>query len=286
MANNNLDTNTHEVVFYTYPKYIFCWPLIALGFIMAMIPAGKPVMITADAGLKKANVDPCAVAVDITPEESTTSDKETAADQLKTHFPRLEVMAWIWGIALVIILLTLGFDLNRNYTVFWLVLIGAVWMLILWLKDARSVTIFGDIYHFFADLNPQYSRPFGFMVSIVLLVFWAIMWIWSRLNSKWRITHNEFEHYQFGRMDDSLARGAKRVSTTYPDFFELLLCLAGELIIFDPSGRRELRRIPHVPLLPIVRRKIDKILETTAVISSDVDDESEAYEDTEEDTMR
>ncbi len=292
MANKDLEQSPHEVVFYTYPKFLFCWPLIVLGLLLTMVPVGKPVMIPLSSDAQVSPADPCVTAAETDAARPILSDQtamensdEIIKRKVKIHYPTLEVLAWIWGIVLLVVLLTLGFDLNRNYTVFWLVLIGAIWMLILWLKDAKSVTIFGDIYRFFADLNPQYSKPFGFMVSVVLLVFWLVMWIWSRINSKWRITHNEFEHYQFGRMDDSLARGAKRVSTHYPDFFELLLCLAGELIIFDPSGRRELRRIPHVPLLPIVRKKIDKILETTAVISREVDDESDSYEDSGDEGM-
>ena len=147
--------------------------------------------------------------------------------------------------------------------------------MILWLRDVKSVKIFSQIYTFFADLDPQYSKSLGLLVSIVLAVLYIVMWIWTRLNSKWRITHNEFEHYEFGRMDDSLARGAKRVRTSYPDLFEFLLCMAGDLIIFDSVGQRELRRIPHVPLLPLVRRKINRILEKTAITAGEIEDESD-----------
>ena len=223
-------TGKHEVIFYTYPKFLFCWPLIVAGFIL------------------------------------------WGFDYKGLASP--ETLAWIWAITLLVVLVTLGFDLNRNFTVFWLVLIGGLWILIIWLRDVKSVTIFSRIYQFLVNLDPSYSRNLGIIVSIVLMVLYVIMWIWTRLNSKWRITHNEFEHYQFGRMDDSLARGAKRVRTSYPDFFELFLCLAGDLIIFDSTGRQELRKIPHVPLLPLVRRKINRILETTQVTAGEIEDES------------
>ncbi|MBN1763858.1 MAG: hypothetical protein JW860_01255 [Sedimentisphaerales bacterium] len=236
--DNKKSTQKHEVVFYTYPKFIFCWPLIAMGFLL------------------------------------------WAFDKWQWLEP--ETLAWIWGITLIIVLITVGFDLNRNYTIFWMVLIAFFWILIYYLRDVKQVEIFSRIYNIFAELNPVYSRNFGIMISIALLVLSLVMWIWTRLNSKWRITHNEFEHYQFGRMDDSLARGAKRVRTSYPDFFELVLCLAGDLIIFDSTGRRELRRIPHVPLLPLVRKKINRILETTAITAGEMEDEAEAYEDFED----
>ncbi len=229
MTNKSGNPGVHEVTFYTYPKFIFCWPIIAMGFILRFIPASWQ--------------DP-------------------------------EIMAWIWGVTLIIVLVTAGFDLNRNTTIFWLVLIAAIWFMIIWLRDAKSVTLFSKIYQFFAEMNPEYSQSLGLMLSIVLSFLFVIMWIWTRMNSKWRITHNEFEHFQFGRMDDSIARGAKLVRTTYPDFFELILCMAGDLVIYDSSGRRQLRRIPHVPMLPIVKRKINKILEITAVTSGILDDET------------
>ena len=226
----------HEVTFHTYPKFLFCWPLMVMGFVLGVI--------------------------------------DYYWDGADT-----ETLAWIWAITLLIVLVTVGFDLNRNFTVFWLVLIGGIWILVVWLRDVKQVRIFSDIYHFFVDLDPSYSRSMGLIVSIVLSILYFIMWVWTRLNSKWRITHNEFEHFQFGRMDDSLARGAKRVRSSYPDFFEFLLCLAGDLIIFDSTGRRELRRICHVPLLPLVRKRIDRILETTAVTAGEIEDEAADSDD-------
>jgi hypothetical protein len=230
--NEYKERRKHEVVFYTYPKFIFCWPLIFIGYFLWFF------------------------------------------DQYEIIHP--EILAWIWGITLIIVMITIGFDLNRNLTIFWVVLIAAFWFLIVWLRDAKSVRLFSHIYHFFAGLDPKYSGSMGLGLSIVLTILLLIMWFWTRLNSKWRITHNEFEHYQFGKMDDSLARGAKRVRSSYPDFFELLLCLAGDLVIFDSVGRRELRRIPHVPLLPLVRKRINRILEKTAITAGEMDDEVEA----------
>ncbi len=228
----------HEVVFYTYPKFLFCWPLIFMGFLLWLL------------------------------------DRQQWASP--------ETLAWIWGITVIVVVITMGIDLNRNYTIFWLVVIGGFWILVLWLRDVKSVRIFSHIYDFLVNLDPVYSRNLGLMVSMVLLVLFLIMWVGTRVNSKWRITHNEFEHYQLGRMDDSLARGAKRVRTSYPDFFELLLCLAGDLIIFDSTGRKELRRIPHVPMLPLVRKRIDRILETTSITVGEIEDEVEAVETNDE----
>ena len=223
----------HEITFYTYPKFLFVWPLIAVGFLLWPF---------AHYGVSS------------------------------------ETLAWVYGVTLILVIVTMGLDLSRNYAVFWLVVVVAFWMMILWL-GGKGVTLFDDIYRFFADMDPQYSKNLGLIVSIPLLLFYGIMWLWTRVNCKWRITHNEFEHYQFGRMDDSLARGAKRIRSSYPDFFELIVCLAGDLVIYDATGRRIIRRIRHVPLLPIVKKRINIILETTAVTTSQfIEDESEATE--------
>jgi fatty acid desaturase len=214
----------HEVTFYTYPKFIFCWPLIAMGFLLWPF-----------------------AHYEIGP----------------------ETLAWIYGVTVVLVVVTMGLDVNRNYAAFWIAVIVGLWMMILWL-GGKGVTLFVDIHHFFQNLDPHYSANVGLIISIPLLIFYGIMWLWTRINCRWRITHNEFEHYQFGRMDDSLARGAKRIRSSYPDLFELLVCLAGDLIIYDATGKRVIRRISNVPLLPIVKRRINTILEATAVTTSDI----------------
>lgn len=223
--NKKVPKVRHEVTFYTYPKYLFCWPMIAIGFLLWPF----------------------------------------------AHYGwgSSEVLAWIYGITLILVIVTMGLDINRNYMIFWLAVVGGLWMMILFLGE-KGVTLFKDIYQFFCDLDPQYSANLGLIVSIPLLLFYGIMWLWTRINCRWRITHNEFEHYQFGRMDDSLARGAKRIRSSYPDFLELLVCLAGELIIYDATGKRIIRRIPHVPLLPLVKRRINSILEATAVTTGEL----------------
>jgi len=223
----------HEVVFYTYPKLVFTWPLIAMGFLLW--PAAH------------------------------------------WNWINPETLAWIWGTTLLVVLVTMGVDLNRNYTIFWLVILVAFWLLVV-VMNLKGITIFKKIYHFFADLDPQYSPSLGLIVSIPLLIGFVIMFAWTRVNDRWRITHNEFEHYQLGRLDDSIARGAKRLRTSYPDLFELLLCLAGDLIIYDASGRREIRRIPHVPMLPLVKKKINLLLERYAVTQEVIEDEQEEVE--------
>jgi hypothetical protein len=148
------------------------------------------------------------------------------------------------------------------------------------------VTVFGDVYRYFAGLDAAYSRGLGLVVSIWLSVPFAVMLAWSRLNDKWRFTHNEFEHRALGKVDWSAARAAKTVRTSYPDLLEALFCLAGDLVIYDARGSRVIRTIPHVPLLPLLRRRINVILEFTAVTEADLEEESEGQTPTDDDEVR
>lgn len=189
------------------------------------------------------------------------------------------LLGWSYLFIATIVILTVGVDVNRNQAVFWMACIGLIWVLGLWLRDAKHFTLFGNIYNWFASLGVEYNRGFGLAFSIILSAPYLVMLIYAQMNDRWRITHNEFEHYSFGRMDDSLGRGAKTIRTSFPDVFELLLGLAGTLIIFNATGTKELRRIQHVMFLPLIRKRLNKILERTAITAA----MSEAEEDDDDD---
>ena len=182
---------------------------------------------------------------------------------------------WIYIWVTVLVLLTLGIDVDRNMAAFWVLLVAAIYILGMWLHDVKGFTLFGDIYRWFAGLNVQYDRRLGLVLSIILAIPYVLMLAWARINDRWRITHNEFEHYTFGKMNDSLGRGAKTIRTDFPDVFELLLGLAGTLIVYNASGTRELRRIPHVMFLPFVRKRLNRILETTSVTAGETEEEED-----------
>lgn len=232
------------VVFYSYPKLLFCWPLILLGVLLYYITSPE------------------------------------------TGDGRLAFFGWVYLLAAFFVVLTVSVDIERNYAAFWLVFFGLFFFLGRWLQDVQGFTLFGDVYTWFADLEVRHNRDMGLAMSVLLGIPYLVMMFWARVQHKWRVTHNEFEHYSWGRADDSLARGAKRVRTTYPDLLELILAGAGTMIVYSATGRTELRRINHVPLLFLLRRKLDTILESKAVtitqqeaINRDAAAEAEAEEE-------
>jgi hypothetical protein len=249
------------VTFITYPKLLFIWPLILAGFVLW--PFGAPATLPA--------------AGQATVAETSTAPAATTPETAPV-LGRLEWVGWIYIWVAIIVVLTLGVDIDRNHAVFWLVVIAAFWFLGLWLQD-RNYTFFGDIYRWFANRDVQYNRSLGLSISVILLVPYLIMLVYARLNDRWRITHNEFEHYAFGKMDDSLGRGAKTIRSSFPDVLELLLGLAGTLIVYNATGTKELRRIPHVMFLPLVRKRLNSILEKTAITAAMAADEEEEEDD-------
>ncbi|QQE11009.1 hypothetical protein JD969_16120 [Planctomycetota bacterium] len=226
-AKNKKKPNTSQVVFHTYPKLIFVWPLIAIGYIFYPFTGIEGI---------------------------------------------LPVFGWIYLFISIIVILTISVDIERNHAAFWLVIFLAFFFLGMWLQKYEHFTLFGNLYKFFASKDVSYEPGFAITLSILLTPPYIVMLLWSRIQHRWRITHNEFEHISWGRADDSLARGAKRVRSTYPDLLELLSLGAGTLIVYSATGRSELRRIPHVPMLFLLRRKIDSLLETTSVTDYTRDD--------------
>lgn len=232
---NNNNANVHEVTFIGYPKLMFTWPLVLAGYLLYFVAAGA--------------------------EEGNAG--------------WLEGLGWAYILITVIVILTLGVDMTRNQAIMWAIVIAALWIGGCYLQDVKRLPILGGLYGWFDGLDVRYDRKFGLALSIVLTVPFVIMMVHAWFDDRWRITHNEFEHYSFGRMNDSLGRGAKTIRTEFPDIFELLLGLAGTLIVYNATGTKELRRIPHIMLLPFVRRRLNTILERTAITTDMLDEEDE-----------
>lgn len=266
-ANASHSSGAHEVMFVAYPKLLFIWPIIVAGLLFWFV--GYPEKPAADR--------PTEAPV---PAATTDAEGEAVAttQPAEAGWTRLQVLGWIYIWAFVLVVLTLGVDVDRNRAVFWIVLFAAIYILGLWLHDAKGIPLFSDIYAAFFSLDVRYDRGFGLALSVILLFPFAIMIAWAYLNDRWRITHNEFEHYSFGKMNDSLGRGAKTIRCEFPDVFELLLGLAGTLIVYNATGTKELRRIPHVMFLPFVRKRLDKILETTSITAAQYADEEDDEE--------
>jgi hypothetical protein len=182
---------------------------------------------------------------------------------------------WIYATAMILVLLTMGIDINRNATIFWLVFVLGSWFGIILLSE-RGFTLFGKIGHFMANLKPNWSADMGLATSILMTIFYALVVGNAWLNDRWRFIAGEIEHWSFGRNDDSMGRGAKVISTSYPDFLELLLMLSGTVTIYNAQKTMVLARIPRVPLLPFRVKLINRLLESVQVTPAARADEEAA----------
>ena len=221
-----------QIVFYSYPKYLYTWPVIFLAVLFPLL----------------GNL--------ISP----------------------QVEGWIFVIAMLTVLMAMGFDLTRNLTISWGVTIIAGVFCLLWLKDAKNVVFFSQIGHHLATQVPLVSHGWYYLFSLFGGILYLIMVIDVHINQRWRISHNEIEHFAMLSKDDSLGRGAKRFITSYPDFLELLLCGAGTIQIYSAQGGILLRRIPNVPWLFFRSKRISQILESTEVSASSGDEDVDQHE--------
>lgn len=180
-----------------------------------------------------------------------------------------ETLGWIYLLSSITVILAVTTDLNRNFGIFWLVLLAFIVTLGRWLADAKGIPILGNIAHWFAGLDVQYNRAFGLCFSIIMSVFFVIGILWAWSNNRYTMTHNEVLHHVWGRGDTSVGRGARVITMLYPDWFEFIICLAGTIIVYDNTGRTQICRSEHVPLLPFRAGRIQKILESLEVTQDD-----------------
>jgi len=222
-----------QIVFYSYPKFLYTWPVLFLALLFPLLPEG---LINA------------------------------------------QLEGWIFVITLLTVLMAMGFDLNRNLTITWGAAILASVFCLLWLKDAKNVVVFSQIGHHLSSKIPLISHDWLDLFGLFGGILYFIMFIDVRINQRWRISHNEIEHFAMLSKDDSLGRGAKRFITSYPDFLELLLCGAGTIQIYSAQGGIQLRSISNVPWLFFRSKQISQILESTEVSSTSAEEDVDLHE--------
>jgi hypothetical protein len=210
-----------EIVFHAYPRLIFAWPIILLGFLLYPLDAWGVV--------------------------------------------RPDILAWLWGSTLFVVILTLGVHVNRNLSLFWAVLGSAIWLLGIYLRDMRGFTPLAGLSQFVADLNPPYPRHAALAFSVALLVPYVLCWTGARVDEKWVLTHYEVERRRKFSQRESLPRGGLTIDAQYNDMFKFIFGFGGgSLRILDREGNL-LREIRWVFFLPRVRQRIDEIVEVAPV---------------------
>jgi hypothetical protein len=170
-----------------------------------------------------------------------------------------KIAAWIWITMIVTVLLCITIDLHRNLAIFWLTFVAGFWFFVLWL-EGKGIPILERFLKYLGQLDLSYSSEMGFVISVALLLIYALVLFEARVNGKWRFTPTEIEHHILGKDRISLGRGFKCVRASYPDLFEFLLGLSGKIVISNSQGDQILQTIEHIPFLPFRIGKIERIM--------------------------
>ena len=177
------------------------------------------------------------------------------------------VLGWAYVSLLFLVILAVTIDVSRNTAIVFLVVFLMLLFLCLYV-DEKTMPVFQPLGQGIRSLNVRFDAGQAWAMAIFAALIVGYSIVKSRINGRWHLTSNELQHFQFGKQDDSLARGAKTFSVEYDDWLELLLGLSGTIIVSDANTRRVIR---HVLLLPLRMRKIQKIISARVVVEQHED---------------
>lgn len=170
-------------------------------------------------------------------------------------------LGWIYAGIVALVALTLGIDLDRNTSFFWGLFLLTIVLSIKVIAFEWGWSLSEWALQSLQQLNVSYNPGLAWAISVLVGIPYIAMLVWTRIQDRWKITPYEFEHFSFGVVDQSLARGAKMVRTSYPDFLEVLFGLSGTLHVYSSNGDKELVKIQHIPFLPFAKARIARVLD-------------------------
>ena len=177
------------------------------------------------------------------------------------------MLAWLWLLTLVPSAIALAGDLSRNKAFAWL-LVFICLCLSLYVLYLLGVP-FDWLRRIFTH-QPTFDPVEKLWISIVGTVFYLGMFIFVRIDDKWVVNSNQWEHHSWASVDNAISHGSKSVRYEIPDVIQFLLCGAGDIVIRSPDDKDEYRRIGNVPFVRGKWRKIDALMEVVRVNPSRV----------------
>ncbi len=174
------------------------------------------------------------------------------------------VMGWIWITVMLIVIICIGSDTDRNKTAALAAVVIIFWLGGLLLEAKKGIPVLSNVYDFFAGYNVQFDPGTAgvFSMATLVLLFFVIGSAW--FDGRYEITTREITHKRLFRTSDSLPRAAKRIKRDWRDLIETILGLgAGDVIVLDTNSN-VVMRIPNVPFLWFFRQDVDHILEVLA----------------------
>ena len=121
------DQSGHEVSFVSYAKLLFIWPVIVAGLAFWPLAGGGGVGADTSGGVAEVQPDEPVDVANVEGESPEGEDAALSGGSIAPGEPvsgRLEVLGWVYIWTMVVVLLTLGVDIDRNKAIFWLVLVA------------------------------------------------------------------------------------------------------------------------------------------------------------------
>ena len=180
------------------------------------------------------------------------------------------ILGWIWITVVLVVLLCIGSDTDRNKTVVMGMIGLLLWTGGLLLEEKKGIPILSHVYDFLAAQNVQFEPGTANVLSIATCIILVCVVFSAWFDGRYEITTREISHKRVLRTSDSLPRAAKRIKRDWRDLTEVFLGLgAGDLIVLD-SNKNIVMRIANIPFLWFFRHDVDHILEVLA--TTDVDE--------------
>jgi hypothetical protein len=181
-----------------------------------------------------------------------------------------EVLGWAWITTVLVVLITVAADVDRNKLLVLIGLIAIFWMGGFILQSNQDIFVLSWIYDYFARQNVAFNADMAEVMSIIIAIILLGVIIVGWFDGRYEITTREITHKRVFRTSDSLPRAAKRIKRDWRDIAEAVIGLgAGDVIVLD-SQKNIVMRIPNVPFLWFFRHDVDHILEVLA--TTDVED--------------
>lgn len=174
------------------------------------------------------------------------------------------VMGWIWITTILLVILSIGTDIDRTKALFIIILGFALWVSGILVEEKQGIPVISHVYDYLAGFNVSFNPGTAQVFSIATFIILIIVVISAWFDGRYEITTREISHKRLFRTTDSLPRAAKRIKQEWRDLAELFFGLgAGDLVVLD-SNKNIVMRIPNVPFLLFFRRDVDHILEVLA----------------------
>lgn len=174
------------------------------------------------------------------------------------------VMGWIWITVMLVVIICIGADTDRNKTAAIAAVVIILWLGGLLIEAKKGIPILSRIYEFFEKYEVKFDAGTAGVFSVAVLIILIFIVISAWFDGRYEITTREITHKRIFRTSDSLPRAAKRIKRDWRDLIETFLGLgAGDVIVID-SNSNIVMRIPNVPFLWFFRHDVDHILEVLA----------------------